>query len=111
MQRISIYDYDREFLKQVKKLETLDITPKNKELIQKFKDSCLLMGLSKARIIRYFRFFSFLLEVFKKDLDTVTKQDIESIVVSINARESFSPATLHVFIATTSQDFLKKKER
>lgn len=96
MKKIVIHNYDRNYEVWLRKLnENKKISKKNKQIITKFRDACFLNGMTKARVIRYFSFFSFLFKFFNKDLDKVTKEDIEKIVATINAREIFSPTTKH----------------
>ncbi len=93
MEKICIHEFEKQYKRELERFKGLDISKKNLDIVLRFKDVCLLNGLSKPRIVRYFRFFVFLFKFFKKDLDNATKEDIESIVAMINSRESFSPVT------------------
>ena len=93
MGKIQIHDYERQYEYYLRRLEQLDISKKNLKTIFRFRDVCFLNGMSKPRVIHYFRFFVFLFGFFDKDLETATKEDIEGIVAEINTKESFSPTT------------------
>ncbi len=95
MEKICIHDFEGQYECYLQRLKQLKISKKNLDTILKFRDACLLNGMSKARIIRYFRFFLFLFKFFNKDLDKATKEDIEKIVTVINAKESLSLVTKH----------------
>jgi integrase len=93
MEKICIHEFEKQYKHELERFKGLDISKKNLDIVLRFKDVCLLNGLSKPRIVRYFRFFVFLFKFFKKDLDEATKEDIESIVAVINSRENYSPVT------------------
>lgn len=95
MGKICIHDFERQDELYLRKLKQLKISKRNLDTILKFRDACLLNGMSKARIVRYLRFFIFLFSFFNKDLDKATKEDIEKIVARINAKESLSLVTKH----------------
>ncbi|MBL7100847.1 MAG: tyrosine-type recombinase/integrase [Nanoarchaeota archaeon] len=95
MKKICIHDFERQYELYLRRFKQLKISKSNIETVFRFKDACLLNGISKARIVRYLRFFIFLFDFFKKDLDKATKEDIEKVVAVINARESFSLMTKH----------------
>jgi len=95
MGKICIHDFEGQYECYLQRLNQLKISKRNLDTILRFRDACLLNGMSKARIIRYFRFFLFLFKFFNKDLDKATKEDIEKIVTVINAKESLSLVTKH----------------
>jgi integrase/ribosomal protein L40E len=95
MEKICIHDFEKQYETYLQRIKQLKVSDKNLDTVLKFKDTCLLNGISKARIIRYLRFFIYLFSFFNKDLDTATKEDIEKIVATINAKESLSPVTKH----------------
>lgn len=96
MGKICIHDHERKYKVKLESLnEDEKISKRNKAIVIKFSDACLLNGMTKTRILKYFTFFSFLFKFFDKDLDKVTREDIEKIVSVINAKENYSPATKH----------------
>lgn len=95
MGKICIHDFDGQYECYLRRVKQLKTSKRNIDIILKFRDACLLNGMSKARIIRYLRFFLFLFKFFNKDLDKATKEDIEKIVARINAKESLSLVTKH----------------
>jgi len=95
MEKICIHDFEKQYERELERFKELDISKKNRDIVLRFKDVCLLNGLSKSRIVRYFRFFVFLFKFFKKDLDKAKKEDIEHIVAVINSKKSFSPVSKH----------------
>ncbi len=96
MKKICIHDYDKRYVRDTKrKEENKNVSKKNKELVFKFCDACLLNDMSKARITKYLSFFCFFFKHFNKDLDKATREDIEKFVAVINAKENFSPYTKH----------------
>ena len=97
MEKICIYDYQKDYNHYTRKLKKLEVSEKNSKLIFRFIDVCSLNNMSKARIIRYLRFFTVLFGISNKELEKVTKEDIEKIISVINANENSSPSTKHDF--------------
>ncbi len=93
MGKICIHDYEKQYEYYLKRVKQLDMSKKNLDTVLRFKDVCFLNGMSKPRVIRYFRLFVFLFSFFKGDLENATKKDIEGIVAVINAKTTFSPTT------------------
>lgn len=93
MEKICIHNYEEQYEYYLRRIKQLHISKKNLNTLFRFRDVCFLNGMSKPRVIRYFRFFVFLFSFFKKDLEKATKEDIEKIVATINAKETFSPTT------------------
>ncbi len=95
MSRTDIYNYKRQMEILEKYLEKHGICARNKEIIGKFKEYCLMQGLSSPRIIRYYNAFRYFDEFLGKPFDKVCKRDVGGAVAKINARESWSPVTKH----------------
>jgi len=93
MEKICIHDYEKQYEYYLNRVKQLNMSKKNLNVVLRFKDVCFLNGMSKPRVIRYFRLFVFLFSFFKGDLEKATKKDIEGIVAVINARTTFSPTT------------------
>ncbi|MEK6816136.1 MAG: hypothetical protein AABY09_00860, partial [Nanoarchaeota archaeon] len=71
------------------------MSPANKDSIEKFIAHCQIMGLSDARIIRYYYAFKYFNIFFEKDFNAAAKEDIEAVVAKINSKETWSPTTKH----------------
>jgi hypothetical protein len=61
-----IYNYERRLELVLEKIRKSDISEKNKEVIDRFKDECFAEGLSIARIIRHLYNLRRLAEWLKK---------------------------------------------
>lgn len=100
-----IYNLDRKLHSTVNSMESSGISGKNKQLIQRFIDNCFSEGLSKIRIIRYITTLKYLAMFIGKDFDTVTKEDIKSVVAQIEMKnyaewsKHFYKVTLKKFYA------------
>ncbi len=77
------------------------VSQKNRDLILRFKTHLFLKNLSKPRILKYVCFMKSLAELIEsknvtgtKDLDCLTKQDIQNLVGIIQQRP-YSPWTKH----------------
>ncbi|MEM7816139.1 MAG: hypothetical protein QXN71_03405, partial [Candidatus Aenigmatarchaeota archaeon] len=63
------------------------ITPKNKLLLEKFRDYCLANSLSVRRILKYLHYLSVHAKILGKDFDSATKEDIQLLVAEIEKKE------------------------
>lgn len=93
--RTDIYNYDRQLVRYGENLNNTIKNKRNKELIWKFRDYCLMQGFSKARILRYYKAFKDIDQYMGKDFDKATKEDIERVVGKINAHKSWAVTTKH----------------
>ncbi len=83
---IDIYGYNTLLDQGVRRIANADTSERNKELILKFKDYCLLQRMSKGRIIRYLNVLKHTSIALGKDFDKADRQDIEKLVAWINNR-------------------------
>lgn len=65
-------------------MENKAISKRNKELIIKFTEYKKFKGLSDVRILKYFNRLRLMVLKLNKNLDKVTKKDIETLVIQIN---------------------------
>jgi integrase len=80
----TLHDYDKRLLRYKNLIiESKKITARSKELIFKFIEACIRDGLSKARQTKYFELLKGIAEKLGKDLDKVSKSDIEWLVSEI----------------------------
>jgi len=79
----SIHDYDRRLELVLRKVKTLPISERNRQIILRFKDECFSQGLSKGRVIKYMYYLLKLSEWLGKDFDKADKQDIKTLVSRI----------------------------
>jgi len=94
MGKICIHNFQSQYDWYIQRLNKIVISKHNMAILLKFNGACLLNGMSKARVVKYCRFFVFLNKIFDKDWDKATKEDMEQIVTTINTRD-YSPATKH----------------
>ncbi len=79
-----LHDYDKRLFRYKNVIiESPKITEGSKELIFKFNEAGVRDGLSKARQTKYFELMKGIAERLGKDLDKVSKGDIESLVSDI----------------------------
>lgn len=84
--RTSIYNIDNRLQNVTKRInKTSMISPHNRELIWKYAEHCQIQGLSTLRVIFYLNRFYNIGRIAKKDLDQMTKQDIEQLVLSVRS--------------------------
>lgn len=69
----------------LRSLNQAQTSSRNKELIIKFKDYCLLNGLTKARVIKYTYYLIKISEWLGTDFESATLPDIESLVSMIQS--------------------------
>jgi len=84
---VDIYDYEKKFEQTLNNLVRSDISKRNKELIIRFKDKCIINGMSKPRIIKYLWVLRLFAKYMNKDFDKVSKEDIENLVSHIQQQE------------------------
>ena len=81
-----LVNYDRRLEGQLFLLDK-EVSPKNKSLLLKFKDHNLMNGISLPRIIRQIGSLRILVAQTKKDLDKVSRKDIEKFVLWMQSRK------------------------
>jgi len=93
---LDIHDYEKKFIQTIKNLEKSNISKRNKEIVLKFKDKCIINGLSKPRIIKYLWVLRIFAKIMNKDFDKTNKQDIECLVSNIQ-QQDLSVHTKHCY--------------
>ena len=94
--RPDIHDFDDEYDRSIKRLDRPGLSPHNKELILHFRDACLLHQVcGKPRAMRIISALDTMGRKASKDFDQMNRQDIESLIVQLQARQPpYSPETL-----------------
>ena len=91
-QRLDPHNYEKRLNSIIKAIEKSDLSDRNKELIFRFRDSCIMDGLSKPRIEKLMEILKSTAFIFDKDFDTINRKDVERFVTLIQQRE-YSPWT------------------
>ncbi len=94
---MDIHNYDRELVTAKKRVERLETSERNKQLILSFVDDLVLENLSKPRLLKYLVMLGHISKTFKKDFDTATIQDVKQIVAAIQQRGDYSPWTKQLY--------------
>ena len=93
-----IYGYTHKLDVVKDKLRKANISQKNRELIERFDSACFMDSLSKPRRIKLIGTLIILAEKYiRKDFDSVAKDDIKDVVISIDSRDDCSPWTKHSY--------------
>ena len=91
---VGIYSHKKDKLdRENSKLEASKLSKKNKKLIRNFQDNLSAKGSGQERISKLTYQLRKLLEFLKKDLDKLTKIDIEKAISNVNKNETYSEAT------------------
>lgn len=90
---MSIHEYDKEYLRAQEQVKESTLSEKNKQLIFSFVNDLLLEGLSKPRLIKYYRLLRLIALGLGKDLDTVTLEELKQYIGSIQQESNYSPWT------------------
>jgi len=110
MKKIDIYNQERQFERVLKKLEVSKISKHNKKIIDKFKNTCIIEGVGKARIQRYLYDLIKIGEFFgKKNFEEATKEDIENVMNHFV--NSGNKLTEKPYSQRTIEDFKKTLKR
>jgi len=75
-----IYNFDRRIQLAEKAIEKAPITQTNKETILKFRDNCILEGISTPRTEKYMTVLKNMAKIIKADFDKATKEDIIRLI-------------------------------
>jgi len=85
------HDYGSKYKAAVKHIEDSNLSNKNKELILKFDEACMLEGLSKPRRLKLIGSLKLLARDFlKKDFDKATIDDLKKVVIKIENKDDYS---------------------
>lgn len=94
--RLDPHRFELMYKSIMKAIEKSDLSEKNKKLIFRFRDDCIRDGLSKARITKLLGCVRNMVLEFDKELNKVTKKDIERFILKLQQKE-FSPWTKHSY--------------
>jgi len=78
---------------ELKQMQESHISPKNKELIRKFRDFRLSTTAKELRVAKLSSQLRRICEHLEKDLDTLIREDVQAVVSSYNQIEHYSDAT------------------
>ena len=87
---MALYDYDTRLDSLIRQINTANLSARNKELILKYQQDCILRGLSKPRIIKCLEMLKKLAFLLNKDFDTATKEDTQRVVGIIQQEQNYS---------------------
>lgn len=98
---IDIHEYDRLYQGAEALVRNSTISERNKELILGYRTACLLKNVcGKVRLIRVMGALTLFGRMTDKDFDTLTRPDLEELVMRLVAREpAYSPETLGTYRA------------
>ncbi len=82
-----LVNYERRLEREICFLDSKGISSKTKSLLLKFKDHNLMNGISLARVIRQLGSLRLLAIQSKKDLDALSREDIERFVLWMQAKK------------------------
>ena len=98
---VDIHDYDLKFAAAERQVRDCELSQRNKALILGYRDACILKGTcGRVRLIRILGVLVLFARLVKKDFDTLTRPDVESIVTSLLTRKpAYSPETIGTYKA------------
>lgn len=82
-----LVNYEKRLEREICFLDAKEISSKNKSLLLKFKDHNLMNSVSLPRIIRQLGSLRLLVVQIRKDLDKVSRKDIEQFVLWMQAQK------------------------
>lgn len=86
--KLDLHNYDRQYAVAEARLRNRqDVSEHNKALILRYRDACLLHGVcGKVRLIRVFIGLGQFAAMLGKDVEAVTREDIERVVTTLMQR-------------------------
>ncbi len=91
-----IHNYPQRYEAQLRRLNSLPISRRNKELIREFDDFSLIEGISLPRRTKVINTLCLLASNYlHKDFDRATVEDLKGVVLQIEKRSDYSPWTKH----------------
>ncbi len=85
---MDIHNYKRRLERTFENIKkSKEISNENRKIIIRFHDGCFADGLSICKIERYIYELFRLAKTISKDLDKLTKQDLQSIVAELEKKE------------------------
>ena len=79
----SIHDYDGRLRSVVRRIRAAPIGQKNRSLILKFEEECVVNGLSKGRVVKYLYYMLRLAKWMRRDFAAANLGDIRRVVGKI----------------------------
>jgi integrase/recombinase XerD len=92
--KVEIYNYERKITSVLKRIERSNINEEDKRLLSEFHKECMIRGLSKARISKYFDVLGRIAIWFNKSFQQVRKEDVMNLIQRIESSE-YSGWTKH----------------
>ena len=87
MKEPDIHNKKKKIDRAIKRLKKSTISEQDKDLIIKFKDYSVVMGLSNHRILTYVQFLRQIAEWLETPLESATKDDIMDLVLTIQKKD------------------------
>lgn len=96
---IDIHDYNTRFAYAERQIATSDISQHNKDLILRYRDTCLLRNVcNRVRLIRVMGVLLLYARLLKKDFDTITREEVENLVgLLVRRQPPYTPETLGTY--------------
>ena len=98
MNKLDIHNYEKKFERAINAVHESKLTDRNKKLLLRFKDDCLLENITKARLQRVLYILKQMGELLDKDFDKGNKDDIKEVLVKIQSL-NYSYWTVHTYKA------------
>src|SRR6266498_2715160 len=84
---LDIHDYQRMYAGAAALVQASEISARNKELILKYRDACLLQQTcGRTRLIRVMGVLLLAARALQKNFDTATREDLQQLPASWMAR-------------------------
>jgi hypothetical protein len=85
----SIHDYDGRLRSVIRRIRAAPIGQKNRSLILKFEEECVVNGLSKGRIVKYLYYMLRLAKWMRRDFAAANLGDIRRVVGEIMKKDAY----------------------
>jgi len=96
---LDIHNYDKKFMQTEAQVRTGAISERNKELIFRYRDACLLAETcGRVRLIRVMGVLLLFGQLVGKDFDQATRDDLQQLLTTLMAHQPpYSPETLSTY--------------
>src|SRR3989344_8282122 len=95
---MDIHQYEKKFQRAINGIEKASISEKNKTLLLRYKDDCLLENNTKASLERVLYILKQMAELLDKDFDQCTLEEIKGLIAKIQDKH-YSFWTVHTYRA------------
>ncbi|MFH1367948.1 MAG: tyrosine-type recombinase/integrase [Elusimicrobiota bacterium] len=93
-----IHSYNLKYERAKEYLSKVEISAKNKKMIEKFDEACQLEGLGIPRRLKLIGSLIIIVKDYlKKDFDKADKDDLKNTVLKLDSKEDYSPWTKHSY--------------